>query len=151
MNVDSLADWWRALNERAEADDLAVSDAFQQLENAGLINRVVVGRYICAKKGCKLATVIRLGDSILTRTRDYKLAPGANVALSIEAARARNTIDGDRHWPGHDFDVSHMASFGPDARFDMNCRCRLRSTPVVDVLAYVDGVIPGHPGAPKRI
>ena len=40
----------------------------------------------------------------------------------MESARARNTLDGERHWPGHTYDVDELAESGPDVGFDVICR-----------------------------
>ena len=76
----------------------AIHTAYQHFENAGLILHVIVHRYLCKGCGKKLATVIRLGDTTIARTTDYKFSPGLNLERSVESARERSTLDGDRHW-----------------------------------------------------
>lgn len=141
---------WNQLMSRAADHSQATHETYQALENAGLINRVVVHRYLC-RKGHVLAEVIRVGSSTVARTRDYKLSPGMNLDRSVEAARARNTLDGDRHWPGDTFDVGDLATWGQQAGIDMNCRHALRTVLATDILAATRDVIPGHPGPPTRI
>ena len=150
MSAD-LNDWFRALLAKHEDRQDALHEAYQALENLGLINRVVVHRYICAKRGCVLATVVRLDGRIVARTRDYKLAPNTNEARSVAVARAKNTLDGNSRWPGHTFDVSELATWGESAGMDMNCRCRLRTVLAADVIRAVGDTTPGHPGAPSRV
>jgi hypothetical protein len=147
----ALVEWFARLVQAHEDQSAAIHDAYQQLENAGLTNRVVVHRYLCRKGGCKLATVVRIGGRVLARTRDYKYGPGMNLERSVPAARERNTLDGDRHWPGHTFDVTDLARWGDSAGMDMNCRHGMRTVLAVDVLATVGDTRPGHPGAPSRI
>jgi hypothetical protein len=151
MNRDMNDDWFRRLLAASDDAQDARERAFQEFENAGLVNRIVVARYSCRRRGCVLATVVRIGDQVLCRTRDYKLAPGTNLARSVESARAKNTIDGQRHWPGHTFDVTDLAAWGDQAGVDMNCRHGLRTVLARDVLAAVEGRNPGHPGAPLRV
>lgn len=151
MNEDEIGTWFRGLLDAAQQESQAIDSAYQQLENADLLNRVVVHRYICRKAGCKLATVVRLDGRLIARTRDYKLAPGTNEARSVPRAREKNTLDGSRHWPGHTFDVSGLAGWGDSAGIDMNCRHGLRTVLANDIVSTVGDTRPGHPGAPSRI
>lgn len=149
--MSELDAWFQALITDSNDRAAALHDAYQHLENAGLLNRVVVHRYLCAKGNCKLATVVKIGDSVIARTKDYKFSPGVNAQRSVESARGRNTLDGERHWPGHTFDVSDLAGWGDQAGLDMNCRHVLRTVMANDILAAVEGIAPGHPAAPSRI
>lgn len=148
---EATAAWWRAV--QADADDrvAALHDAYQQLENNGWISKVKVHGYLCARRGCVLATVLRIDGVTIVRIRDYKLPKATNIARSVESARRKNTLNGNDHWPGHTFDVTELATWGPDAGMDMNCRCRNRRLiKAVDILAICEGVRPGHPGPPTR-
>lgn len=127
-----------------------IEAVYQQLDNAGLINRVVVHRFICQRRGCKLGTVIRVHGLLILRTEPYKLAPRTNLEKSVEAARRSKTLDGDRYWPGHTVDVDYH-NFDEQMSFTMNCRCRERSVRVVDIISAVGDARPGHPGAPSRL
>lgn len=149
--ADELAEWLSAA--LAEADDraAALDEAFQRLENAKVLNRVVVHRYVCRAGGCQLAVVIRVGDEVLVRTRDVKYGKSKNLERSVESARRKRTLDGDRHWPGHTFDVRDLAKSGME-RFEVNCRCKVR--PPIDpreVLRVVANVRPGKPGPPTLL
>jgi len=148
---DDFIKWWKAMLTAGDDRGQAIEAAYQQLENAGLINKVRVHQYLCAKRGHVLATVIRIGEVTVARTRGYKLAPGTNSSRSVESARRKNTLDGDRHWPGHTFDVSELAGWGPTAAIDMNCRDGLRSVRAEDILAASESSRPGHPGPPTRL
>lgn len=132
-------------------DDAAARDALHtHLKETGLLARVTLHKYMC-KRGCQIATVFRAGGLTLCAVRDYKFSPGLNERASVPSARERNTLDGDKHWPGHIHDVSHLAGWGPDAGMDMNCRHRRGTVLAVDVLAAVEGVEPGKPGVPTRL
>ena len=146
-----LVAWYQAL--RTSYDEKAATDAaFQHLENAGLINKVRVHQYLCEQGGCVLATVIRIGDRTLARTRDYKLAPAANLNQSVESARRTRTLDGDRHWPGLTFDVTDLATPGGDVELiPINCRHRLRTIDPREIIAVTLEAKPGHPGKPTRL
>jgi hypothetical protein len=147
MSDQELHQLFLAVLAASEDRAAAVDAVYQRLENMGLIGRVVVHRYLCAECGV-LATVIRVGDEILCRTRDYKLSPGLNARRSVAAARRKNTLDGARHWPGHTFDVRELAEWGTAAAMEMNCGHLLHTELAVDVLAKVEGVLPGKPGKP---
>lgn len=135
----------------SEDRDAAIHAAYQQIENAGVLSKVTVHRYVC-RRGCGvLTTVVKLGEVTLARTRDYKYSPGMNLERSVPEARSKSTLDGDRHWPGHTFYVEQMASWGPVAGFDVSCRHNLRTLLAVDVLATVKGVRPGHPEKPTLL
>ena len=149
VNDSKLSEWFQALLAAANADrdhSEVIHDAYQQLENAGLISKVTVHRYLCHRCGKPCATVIRLGDKTIARTRDYKFSPGLNIERSVEAARAGRTLDGNRHWPGHTYDVDELAKWG--LGFDVNCRHKSANVRAVEVLEITRGVAPGHPGKP---
>ena len=129
----------------------AIHTAYQHFENAGLILHVIVHRYLSKGCGKKLATVIRLGDTTIARTTDYKFSPGLNLERSVESARERSTLDGDRHWPGHTYDVGELAEWGPTVGFDVICRHVTATVHAADVLEITRGVKPGHPGPPTRL
>lgn len=148
---EELDEWFRQLKAASVDHVRAVHDAYQKLENAGLISKVTVHRYLCGRCGKPRATVIRLGDSTIARTRDYKVSRGMNLDRSVEAARKKNTLDGERHWPGHTYDVDDLAEWGPDCGFDIECRHFTTTVRAVDVLELTRNVKRGHPGAPTRL
>ena len=147
--MNDLSEWWRQLRATADDDAQAIHDAYQRLENAGLISKVTVHRYLCHRCGKPCATVIRLGDNTIARTRDNKFSRGLNTERSVESARARKTLDGERHWPGHTYDVDALAEWG--AGFDANCRHMTATVMARDVLAMTRDVTPGHPGKPTLL
>lgn len=147
----ALGEWFRRLVERHDRETEALDTAYQEFMNAGLIGKVVVQRYICERKGCKLATVISVGGRLICRAEPYKLGRGLNQVRSVESARAKNTLDGERHWPGPTFDVREWSDWGPSMAVGLNCRCKTRSLSAARILADASGKAPGHPGAPSRI
>lgn len=144
-DIDRLFRQW--VTEAANAPE-ARDLAYQQLENAGLINRVVVHRYI-GVCGCPLATVIRVGGHLLCRTRDNKQSHGLNARSSVESARSKRTLDGDRHWPRMTIDVGEHDV--PGAFIEMHCRHHRRNVAASDIMAAAKDVLPGHPRAPTRL
>lgn len=141
----------RELLDAARDESRAREDLHLALQRGGLLSRVTLHRYMCASRGCQLATVFAAGGSVLCAVRDYKPSHGLNERLSVPSARTRNTLDGERHWPSAVYEVSDLATWGQDAGFDVICnhvRVTLRAG---DVLELVAGVIPGRPGKPTRL
>ena len=145
-----LTRWLAELYAKSDDRHAALDSAHQALVSAGLLSKVTTHRYMC-RRGCQIATVFLLGDVVVCAVRDYKLSPGLNLSESVERGRARNSLDGDRHWAGHVYDVRDLAAFGSKGGMDMNCRHHHGTVLAADGLAVVDGVRPGHPGAPTRL
>lgn len=130
--------------------DEAIQSLHTFLVAEKLLSKVTLHKYICRQKGCQIATVFRAAGLTLCAVRDNKLSPGLNEAVSVEAARAKNTLDGARHWPGHVYEVDRLA-VDPRGGMEMECRHRHGAVLASDVLAVARGISPGHPGAPSRI
>ena len=151
MSTDEQMGEWLA-QVLASADDArtALDDAYQQLVNLKLVNKVKVGEYRCYK-GCTLVTVVRLGVRTLARTTPTKYGRDLNAQRSVETARAKNTIDGERHWPGMTVDVDAWASTDDGFLIQADCWHKLRTIKPGDVLALCANVRPGKPGKPSII
>ncbi|QEM46089.1 hypothetical protein [Mycolicibacterium grossiae] len=146
MTEPNLTEWWHALVAASSDRDKAIQDAWQQLRDGKFISKVTVHTYRCPRcSGPPLVVVIRIGDNTLAHVRDIKLSRGKNNASSTPAARERNTLDGDRHWPSHVYDVGQLA---PDGGFRVECRHVSKTVSAAEVLAITANVKPGHPGAP---
>ncbi len=139
-----------AMLRRQSTRDDEIQQLHRELVERGELGRWVLHRYMC-RRGCRVATVFRYQGLTLCAVADYKLSHGANLTRSVESARSKNTLDGDRHWPGHVYDVEELARFGPEAGMHMVCRHQLTVTLAVDVLAAVEGVTAGHPRPPTRL
>lgn len=150
MNDDDIGRWFRDLFASATDKSAALDLAHAHLRDAGLLPRVTLHKYMCVK-GCQIATVFRADGLVLCATRDYKLSPGLNVQVSVPAARASKTLDGERHWPGHVFDVANLAEWGPNAGMPFECRHFRRTLLAADVIEAVQGVQPGRPRKPTRL
>lgn len=152
MNApDDLGQWLEVIFATADDKSAAIHSVYQQLDNAGLLNKVTVHKFLCERRGCVLATVIRVNGMTIARTKDNKLSPGTNLDRSVETARIKNTIDGDRHWPGHTFHIEDLAAWGDSAGMDMSCRHALRTVKAAEVLLACADATPGHPTKPSRI
>ena len=147
---DQVATALSALFQQLGDSQMAIDELHRHLSERGLLSRVTLHKYMC-KRGCQLATVFAAGGFVLCAVRDYKLSPGLNAQESVPEARATKTLDGDRHWPSHVYDVNQLARFGEVAGMHLNCRHRHGNVSAEATLAAVDGVIPGKPGAPTRL
>lgn len=150
---DEFAAWFdqvlKATDDRAEA----LRAAHEMLRTSGLLSKVTLHKYMCAK-GCQIATVFRASGLLLCAVRDYKLSPGLNVRETAPRARETKTLDGQRHWPGHVYDVEQLHRFragGQRAAMRLTCRHCRTVLFTDDVLAVVEGVEPGRPGKPTRL
>lgn len=142
-----------ALVSLAGDREAAMEQIYAHLKDSGLLPKVTMHRYMC-KRGCQIATAFSAGGLILCAVSDYKLSPGLNWELSVEEARKRNTLDGEKHWPGHVHDVMQLNRFSTadnQAAMDMNCRHRRGPILAVDILSVCQGITPGKPGAPTLL
>ena len=130
---------------------VALDRVYQALENAHLVSKVTLHRYVCTRGCGPRATVIRAGDLTLIRTEDYKFSSGYNDAHSVETARAKRTLDGRRHWPKQTVDVRDLAGWGGAAQIQVPCRHRIALVDPVELLSAVADVVPGRPGAPTQL
>lgn len=139
----------------AHMDDraAALDELYRHLRDNGHLSKVTLHRYMC-RKGCQIATVFSAGGLILCAVRDYKYSPGLNDQASVPKARENNTLDGERHWPGHVYDVAQINGFsvGEDkAGMNMNCRHHRGTVLAETVLRACENATPGKPGAPTRL
>lgn len=143
-----------ALLAQTEDRGVALHELHRYLkEHPPMLANVTLHKYMC-KRGCQIATVFAASGFILCAVRDYKFSPGLNDELSVPKARERNTLDGERHWPGHVYDVAQVDRFSVGehkAGMDMNCRHRRGTVLAETVLQACRGVTPGKPGAPTRL
>lgn len=151
--AESAGEALRELMKRLDDDGAARDALHTHLKENGLLSRVTLHKYMC-KRGCQIATVFRAGSYTLCAVRDYKFSPGLNEQVSVPSARKRNTLDGDKNWPGHVYDVEQLERFSTGDQkvgMVMNCRHRRGAVLARDILATVEGITPGKPGAPTRL
>ena len=141
--VSELRDLFERSQARAERLDACHAD----LKERGQLNRYVLHRYQCPR-GCQVAVIFRFGGFPLCAVRDYKYSPGLNAERSVPSARQRNTIDGNRHWPSHVYDLEELANFSPQAGLTMACRHISKVELATSALLAIQGVRPGRPGRP---
>lgn len=141
---------FQKMRETADSEDEAIERSYQYLAGTDLLRRVTLHKYQCQKDACQIATVFRVDGDVLCAVRDYKFSPGLNQQTSVEAARRKNTLDGNRWWPGHVYNVSRLDSpydiEGNRSRILMACRHFHGMIRTADILATVEGVTPGHYG-----
>lgn len=156
MDETDLNEWFSALMQSADDRTDALQRAYQALRDTNdsrgvpLLNRVTLHRYQCAR-GCQVATVFRAGQTTMCVVRDYKYSPGLNDTQSVESARAKNTLDGERHWPPHVFDVDSIAEWGEGTGMSVTCRHYRGVLSGARVLRDVADVSPGKPRKPTRL
>ena len=129
----------------------AIHNAYQHLENAGLVPKVTVHRYQCGKCGKVLATVIRLGDNTIARTVDYKYSRGLNRASRSPQRGNATPSTASGTGPAAPTTSTRWRDCGPQAGFDVVCRHVTTTVAAVDVLALTRDAKPGHPGKPTRL
>lgn len=154
--MEKFNEWWDQLIRSTDDREEAAQRAYQHLTNltdregVSYLAKVTLHTYICSR-GCKIATVFRAGKNTLCAVRDYKYSPGLNERQSVEAARAKNTLDGNRHWPGHVFDVDQIAEWGESTGISMNCRHYRGVRSGAQILKDIGRAVPGRPGKPTRL
>jgi len=152
-NADELGEWFGNLISQANDRSEALQDAHRHLVEGGYLHNVVLHQYQC-RRGCQIATVFKVGGTVLCAVRDYKFSRGLNAERSVAAAREKNTLDGDRWWPAHVYDVEELDRFSAGdnlAGMSMNCRHYTGTVLASDVLKTVEGVVPGKKSAPTRL
>jgi hypothetical protein len=150
MTELSMDKWVDDLIASSRDHDEAIDSIHTHLRNAGLLSQLTMHKYQC-KRGCQIATVFKASGLILCAVRDYKYSPGLNQAESVPAAREKNTLNGDNHWPSQVYDVVRLSKFGNDASVSLVCRHHNGSVRASDMLSVVEGVTPGRPTKPTRL
>lgn len=156
MNEQDIDSWFAMLVGSAEDHADAIQRAYQALRDTKdargvpLLNRVALHRYQC-HRGCQIAIVFKAAGRVMCAVRDYKYSPGLNEKQSVESARSKNTIDGDRHWPSHVYDVTSLADWGDGTGMSLACRHYRGLLSGAQVLRDVAGVEPGSPRKPTRL
>ncbi len=148
--MTDLGLWLNDLIARAESHQDGIEDAWLHLEKSGYLSRVVVHRYICSGGCGVLATVADIGGAIVLRTRDYKPSPGLNRGRSVETARQRNTLDGERHWPSYLIDLRRDAG-DPAANIEVVCKHGPKRIEYDHALERAREATPGKPGKPTLL
>ncbi len=119
--------------------------AFKALKATGRLRGVIQAEYRC-RRGCHLGTVFAVPAGPMFYTPSYRLSPTRNDLTSVESARAKNTLDGNRTWKERGFDLTDLAEWEGSAAVDVQCNhvepLRLDPRAVVSKL--------GRPGSPSR-
>lgn len=148
--MTDLGDWLAKVMADSASHQDGIEQAWQHLEKLDLISRVVVHKYICSRGCGVLGTVANIEGTILLRTRDYKPSPGLNRGRSVEAARIKNTLDGERHWPAYVIDLERDSG-DPGANIEIVCSHGPKRIAYVHALEQSRKARPGKPGKPTLI
>lgn len=93
-----------AAMERAVERGKVADAIYEALRSTGRLPRQRALTYRCRNRArCLLLEVIPTPEGLLFHTPEYKLSRKLNEASSSESGRAKNTVDGQRHWRGHSF------------------------------------------------
>jgi hypothetical protein len=105
---------------RAETD--LIRAAYETMPREWL-RKLLLVEYRCPnKRGCLLLHAWRAHDGrLLYYVRDYVLSPTRNAERTVESARERNTLDGDRHWKPRAGDLSDLDKWGSAIGLDLQC------------------------------
>lgn len=148
--MSEIGEWLAAVMRATATHQEGIDAAYQQLVDLRHLSRVTAHRYICAGGCGVLATVVNIGGTILLRTRDYKPSLGLNRGRSVEAARKKNTLDGERHWPPYLIDLNRDSGH-PGAHIEVVCKHGPKRIEYDHALAQAKCVRPGHPGKPTLL
>lgn len=111
------AEWLKQLFEQGDADGMHAANMHAALRSRpkALDTRLLV-RYTCPnKRRCILLDVFTCpqhdGEVLFCRP-PHKNSEARNVQTSNEAGRAKNTLDGNRHWPAQASQVKQLLGHG---------------------------------------
>ncbi len=136
-------------------DDLAALFALHQAQTEFLVaaydaaphstrKAALLGEYRCRQRCGLLVAWQAPGPIRLARLRPYKLSAGKNQAKSTPSARAKNTLDGDRHWRSRVLVLDDLAGW-PGLALDLNCDHYAGHILASELLAEIAEARPGVP------
>ncbi len=150
VDTKEALEFFANLLRSSEDRQSSIDRTYFGLRDLGLLSKVIVHRYQC-KRGCQIAQAYSHGGRVFLSVRDYKYSRGMNEASSVPRAREKNTLDGDRHWPAHVYDMTQLAEWGDDAGAQAICRHYKGLLTGSRVLRDADGVLPGRGGKPTTL
>ncbi len=133
--------------ERMEADADVIRAAYQALPREWLKAALLV-EYRCPnKRGCLLLHAWRGdGGETFFHVPHYKMSPARNDEQSVESARRKHTLDGDRVWRPRAGVLDHLKDNGPNVGIGVQCDHLLPVTvSAADVLGDVTKATRGRP------
>ncbi len=148
---EKAGQFFAALCEAEQDARIARERTHIGLRDMGLLSQVTLHRFMCRSKGCQLALVFQVGDSVFVAASDYKYSPGMNEEKSVQRARERNTLDGKRHWPGTVYDLNEVVEWGPQGSIHVACRHVMRDLSGSELFDSIGSATPGHPGKPTLL
>lgn len=131
--------------ERMTADGALIRAAYEAMPRAWLRSALLV-EYRCPnKKGCLLLHAWRQ-EFTYYYVKDYRLSPRRAEERTVASARAKNTLDGDRHFRPRAGRLQDFRGWGENVGLDLQCD---HLDPVVvragDILADAAKATRGHP------
>lgn len=118
--------------------------AYKVLKTAGRLREILVAEYRC-RHGCLLAHVFQLPGGRCIYVPVYKLSRERNLRDTVESARRKSTIDGDRRWRERGFDMEDLITWQGSAQVDVHCDHHQGVLNPLLMDKDLAGVQPGHP------
>ena len=79
------------------SEDNEIVATYKALKATRKLKSVQMDKYLCRGSGCTLAVVFQVPGRVVCWVPGYKNSSKLNDAVSVASARAKNTLDGDRH------------------------------------------------------
>jgi hypothetical protein len=92
-------------------DDAAVIAALEATSSRSKLSKLATVIYECETRGCAMLYVFNNAGRLYIRQSRRKLSPAVNREESVPAARAKHTVDGDRHWQKEAFALSQAGGY----------------------------------------
>ena len=134
------------------SEDNEIVATYKALKATRKLKSVQMDKYLCRGSGCTLAVVFQVPGRVVCWVPGYKNSSKLNDAVSVASARAKNTLDGDRQWPEHGYNVGDLAEFtggGMKAMIPVQCRHYRGTLDPQDVLT--GAARPGQATRPKLL
>jgi hypothetical protein len=108
--------------EASRAEGETIRAAYEAMPPEWL-RRCLLVEYRCAnKRGCLLLHAWSNDDAAaFYYLPDYKLSRARNEERTVESARMRNTLDGDRRWKPRAGSLDGLAEWGESIGLDVQC------------------------------
>jgi hypothetical protein len=105
-----------------DGDAAAIIAALEATSSRSKLTKLATVIYECETRGCAMLYVFNNAGRLYIRQSRHKLSDPVNRQESVPDARAKHTIDGDRHWQGQAFELSQA-----DGYLSLECdHCRAK-------------------------
>jgi len=140
---DEFVAVFNRLRDEQHAMETRERNIVSRYESAGRsrIKRAALVEYLCRDaRGCLLLHCWQAPDGRFLYQPPFHFSPERNLAESTAIARTTRTLDGDRHWPSHGWNLDDL-----DGQLKLQCDYVHLVWNVSDVLADADDSTAGHP------